>query len=256
MRWLFGLGAATLILLFALVPPIAQPQAYHAFADQRELLAGVPNTLNVLSNVAFVIAGAAGLIVMRGTRCGLERHDATLFFIGTLLTAVGSTIYHLHPNDRTLVYDRAGMIVAFMAFLAMLIHERLDGAAWLLPVLLAIGAASVWWWRAFGDLRLYGWVQYFPILAILLLVGLDKPRHSGEAATLGLVFVSYALAKVFEMLDRSTYQAIGVSGHTLKHLFAAAAPLAVAVMIRRPRGGRNATEDSFVRADRQCHGRR
>ena len=239
MKWLFGLGAATLILLFAFVPPIAQPQEYHAFADQREMLAGVPNTLNVLSNVAFVFAGAAGLLLMRGDGRDfanrLERQDAAVFFAGTLLTAVGSTIYHLHPNDETLVYDRAGMIVAFMPFLAMLIHERLAGARWLLPLLLGIGAASIWWWRAFDDLRLYGWVQYFPMLAILLLVIVDKPRHSSEVATLGVVFVSYALAKLFEICDRATYSATGglVSGHTLKHLFASAAPLAVAVWIAK-----------------------
>ena len=42
------------------VPPVAQDPTYHRFADTRRVL-GVPNGLNVLSNLAFLIAGGAGL---------------------------------------------------------------------------------------------------------------------------------------------------------------------------------------------------
>lgn len=201
-------------------------------------MAGIPNTLNVVSNIAFVIAAAYGLAVIRKPRRfvnALERQDAIAFFLGTFLTAVGSTIYHLDPNDATLVYDRAGMIVAFMAFLAMVIHERHDGARWLLPLLIVVGAASVWWWVAFGDLRLYAWVQFFPVLTVIAIVALDAPRHTREASALTVVVIAYALAKLFETFDRQTYDALRhvVSGHTLKHLAAGVAPLAIAVWIAR-----------------------
>jgi hypothetical protein len=232
------LGAIALALLFAFAPKIPQSQAYHAFADARTLIDGVPNTLNVLSNVAFVIAGAMGLVVLRAGghfANGYERRDAVIFFVGTFLTAAGSAFYHLRPNDARLVYDRGGMVVAFMAFLAMLVHERFDGAAWLLPALLILGAASIAWWRAFDDLRPYAWVQFFPMLALVALVILDEPRHSGEVAALTAVFVSYAAAKLFEHFDAQTYEATMhiVSGHTLKHVAAACAPAAVALWIRR-----------------------
>ena len=238
LSWLIVLAAGTLGALFLVSGPIPQPQAYHHFADQRRLIAAVPNTLNVMSNAAFVIAGIAGLMVMRSRRAfanGLERADAIAFFLGTLLTAAGSTIYHLNPNDATLVWDRGGMIVAFMAFLAMIVHERYDGAPWLLPALILLGAGSVVWWRAFDDLRPYGWVQFFPIVAVIYLVVVEKPRHSGEAAALAWVLLAYVLAKLFELYDRAVYEALRetVSGHTLKHVAAAGAAGVVAAWIAR-----------------------
>ena len=53
------LAAASLVALL-FVPPIPQDPTYHEFADQRTLL-GVPHFWNVVSNVPFIIVGAAGL---------------------------------------------------------------------------------------------------------------------------------------------------------------------------------------------------
>src|SRR5438270_9011932 len=60
-RWGF-LAVFTLLALIgtALAPRIAQPVSYHHFADTRTML-GVPNALNVLSNVPFLIVGLWGL---------------------------------------------------------------------------------------------------------------------------------------------------------------------------------------------------
>ena len=43
-----------------LLPPIAQDQSYHQFADQRTFF-GVPHFSNVVSNFPFILIGAAGL---------------------------------------------------------------------------------------------------------------------------------------------------------------------------------------------------
>lgn len=232
-RWILAVGAATLLGLFLLVPPLRQPQSYHRFADRRLLVAGIPNTLNVVSNLAFVVAGAMGLAVLRRPRSfdnAYERTDALAFFAGTILTGVGSTIYHLAPRDATLVYDRAGMTIAFMAFLSMIVHEHYAGAKALLPASIVFGLASVAWWRAFDDLRPYGWVQFFPIVAVVAIVARERRRYTGELATLVAVLVAYAAAKLFEAFDGPVYAATAhlVSGHTLKHVAAAAAPAAVA----------------------------
>ena len=48
---LFGVIAALALVMF-LVPPIPQSQTYHLFADTRSM-AGVPDALNVLSNLFF-----------------------------------------------------------------------------------------------------------------------------------------------------------------------------------------------------------
>ena len=56
------IGFLTVGSLFGLrlLPPIAQDQSYHQFADQRTLL-GMPNFWNVISNVPFIVVGATGL---------------------------------------------------------------------------------------------------------------------------------------------------------------------------------------------------
>jgi len=148
--------AASLVgLLF--LPPIAQDQSYHAFADERTFF-GIPNFWNVVSNVPFVVVGAAGLWHLR------RNAAISVLFLGILLTGFGSSYYHLDPNDRTLFWDRLPMAISFMAILANAIEEQVDlkvGAVLLGPFI-AVGVLSLLLWRWTGDLRLYGWVQFFP----------------------------------------------------------------------------------------------
>ena len=44
---------------------LAQPQSYHDFADQRTLW-GIPHTLDVMSNLAFIAVGLWGLVAAGG----------------------------------------------------------------------------------------------------------------------------------------------------------------------------------------------
>jgi hypothetical protein len=213
-----------------LLPPIPQNQSYHEFADQRTIL-GVPNFWNVVSNLPFIAVGAAGLWRFR-------RDPATIaLFIGIFLTGLGSAYYHWNPSDRTLFWDRLPMALAFMAIVAMAIEERLDskaGAIMLWP-LLAISVFSLLLWRSTGDLRLYGWVQFFPIFAVPLLVLIFPARYSGTSYWL-IAAALYALAKGFEFYDHAIFS-IGsiLSGHTLKHFAAAAACFSVLMYFRNRR---------------------
>ena len=216
-----GLMVASLAAL-PLLPPIPQDQSYHRFADVRAWW-DIPNVWNVISNLPFIVIGAVGL-----SRC---REDAAtiVIFLGIFLTGFGSSYYHWSPNDGTLFWDRLPMALAFMAILASVVEERVDakaGAVLQWP-LLAIGVFSLLLWRWSGDLRLYGWVQFFPCLALPLMFLLLPPKYTGThywivAATL------YALAKVLEHFDGAIY-ATGsfLSGHTLKHLAGAAACVAI-----------------------------
>jgi hypothetical protein len=56
-------GAAAAVLAGPLVP---QPLAYHNMADQRSWL-GIPNALNVLSNLPFAVVGVMGLAAIFGS---------------------------------------------------------------------------------------------------------------------------------------------------------------------------------------------
>jgi hypothetical protein len=121
------------------------------------------------------------------------------------------------------------MALAFMAILAGAIEERVSakaGAVLLWP-LLAIGVLSLLWWRWNDDLRLYGWVQFFPCLALPLMFLLLPPKYTGTYYWC-VVGALYALAKVLEHFDGAIYS-VGhfVSGHTLKHLAAATACFAI-----------------------------
>src|SRR4051812_869156 len=115
---LFGL-AAILLLLLLLLPPIPQPQAYHLFAD-RQTLCGIPNFWNVVSNVPFILVGAAGLWIVRGNT------SASIFFLGVFLTGFSSSYYHWNPDDAGLFWDRLPMTLAFMAILSHVVEERID----------------------------------------------------------------------------------------------------------------------------------
>ena len=247
--------AAAAVVAAAVLPPVAQDPAYHRMADERRLW-GVPNALNVLSNAAFVAIGAAGLAVL-GRRCpdrgprfvdARERGAYVILFGALVLLGLGSAYYHLAPDNHRLLWDRLPLASALMALFDAAIAERVGagaGLALLLP-LQALGLGSVLWWyagelRDQGDLRLYGLVQFFPLFAIPLLALLFPARYTRSGDWLVLVGL-YLVAKLFEVLDGPILGAGGlVSGHTLKHLMAAAGGYWILrmLMLRRP-GSRSA----------------
>jgi hypothetical protein len=235
-RLLLAVAVAAIAGVFA-VDPIRQDLAYHAFADQRRLL-GVPHALNVLSNAAFLIAGAWALV--RVARAALDRWERVAghtFALGLVLTALGSAWYHLAPGNATLVWDRLPLSTLFPVIFAVVIGDRVSMAAgrWLLAPL-ALGAiASVLWWQRADDLRAYALAQFLPMVLIpLMLVLLPGCR---PAAPLVAGIALYAAAKLAELGDHALFALGGlVSGHTLKHLMsAAAAVLIVLWLVPRPR---------------------
>lgn len=89
-RWRVALLVAVSVAVAVaavLVPAMPQPVDYHDFADARDLL-GLPHSLNVLSNVAFLAAGLAGLVFV-ARRPGAfidprERLPWAVFFLAAL----------------------------------------------------------------------------------------------------------------------------------------------------------------------------
>jgi hypothetical protein len=244
MKWRLGVLlaaiAAALFILF-LFPAIPQSQAYHNFADKRSLF-GMPNFLNVVSNGFFLVVGAWGWRTVWGGASFIdprERWPYAAFFAGVLLTAFGSSWYHLFPSDATLVWDRIPMTIGFLALVAATVAERVSVRAglWLLVPLIALGVASVWYWRytqeqGRGDLRPYAFAQFGSLLILLLLLALFPARYT-RTYDLGISLALYALAKVLEAADRPIYAAFKiVSGHTLKHLAAAVSAFWMVRMLR------------------------
>jgi len=208
--------------------PIAQDQAYHAFADTRTCL-GCSNGGDVFSNLPFLFVGVWGLRALGAgrvvARAPWERRAWAVLFTGIALTAFGSAYYHLAPDDARLAWDRYPMTLVFTSLTALLVGERVSewlGRHLLWPLVLA-GVGSVALWRyGNGDLRLYATLHYVPLAGVPLLLWLF-PRRYTRALDLLVGGVLYGLANATEALDGEIFEALGVvSGHTLKHLFAAA----------------------------------
>ena len=218
--------ACLLPVLFFGFAPIPQADGYHDLADQRSIL-GVGHFWNVVSNAPFLIVGLLGLRLVRRKREEAAAAWATLFG-GTALIALGSTWYHSDPNDATLIWDRAPIGIAFMGFLTALLVEHLEGAPRhiahrLLAPLMLCSAGAIGWWQWSGDLSLWVWVQAAPMLAVVLVIAL-LPRRYTHRHYLVYALACYMAAKLFELGDVELMQWSGglVSGHTLKHLAAAA----------------------------------
>lgn len=237
--------AFTIVCAVAAVfwPAMPQPQSYHAFVDQRTIF-GVPNFLDVVSNVGFLVAGCAGMFVVfrPATRFeyDIERLPYVVFFAGLLLTSVGSSYYHLEPDNERLFWDRLPMTIAFMSLIASQLVERISLRVGMLALapMLTVGAVSVVYWRATerageGNVMPYGILQGYSVV-ILLLIALLLPSRYTRGHDIYWVFAWYVIAKLLEALDAHIY-ALGhlVSGHTLKHLAAGAAGLVICRMLMR-----------------------
>jgi ceramidase len=230
------------VLLIIVYGPIPQDPAYHQFADLRNIL-GLPNASDVLSNIPFIIVGAWGLAHL--ARLLRRRRDAVLveyavFFAGVLLSGFGSIYYHYRPSNDSQVWDRLPMTIAFMGFFSSVISECIHRKAGviLLALLLAVGLGSVWYWdwterAGHGDLRPYAVVQYLPMVLIPLVLLLFRKPQSSYGVYIWAALALYLISKVLEILDQQVFTALRVvSGHTLKHLVAAAACFAILLMLK------------------------
>ena len=241
-RLLVGFSALS-VAAALLLPAVPQPLDYHDFADHRDFY-GIANFLDVVSNVGFLLVGLLGLRVVarRSTEFEqpVERLPYAVFFVGMVLTALGSAYYHLSPDNERLFWDRLPMTVAFMSLICAQVVDRVSvrsGLALLVPLLL-LGGASVVYWLATeragdGNVVPYGVLQGYSVV-MLAVFAVSHPSRYTRGADIWWVFAGYVAAKVLEAADRQAFE-IGhvLSGHTLKHLVAAVAGAVLCRMLAR-----------------------
>ena len=227
------LVAGSLIAVFSF-DSIHQDPAYHAFADSRKWV-GIPNFLDVISNIVFLIVGISGILFCLKSPQDSVRNAWLAIFSGIALITFGSAYYHLNPSNDSLVWDRLPMTIGFMGLFVALLAEYLNEklANLLIPALL-LGLGSVVYWHVTDDLRLYAWVQFIPLITIptvVLLLRTTIPNQWLLVVALAL----YLLAKVVEFYDAAIFTASGelLSGHSLKHLLAAAAVWCILIMLQK-----------------------
>jgi hypothetical protein len=240
------LSVAALLLVIAIIGLvfgvfIAQHSDYHAFADQRSLL-NLPFAADVLSNLPFAFVGAFGLALMAQQNYIAEHKIQlrlfSLSFWGLILTAAASSFYHFSPNNFGLSIDRLGMTSAFAGIIGLAVATRVSDRAGLASALaiLILAPVSIMHWHQTGNLLLWSLLQGGGILALILLA-LRPTETKSISIQLGWIIALYVLAKVLELSDHQIYEwsQQTISGHSLKHLAAAAAAWPLIQALRKLR---------------------
>ena len=227
---------AAMLALACLGPHVPQADHYHDFADQRPLL-GLVNAADVLSNLPFLLLGVWGLLATCKTPAETLRSQGgtpwlLLVFGGLVLTALGSSYYHLLPGDVRVFWDRMGMVPVFAGVLGLALQSLLNTrSAWLSALCVLLGGPlALWIWLQTG--QLLPWAVLQGAGMVLLVVLAVWQQRSPPAAQLirwplAAIVAWYALAKLFELGDAAVWAGSGhlVAGHALKHLAAALAVL-------------------------------
>ncbi|TAL04235.1 MAG: hypothetical protein EPO08_02305 [Rhodospirillaceae bacterium] len=102
--------------------------------------------------------------------------------------------------------------------------------------LLIVGVGSVLYWHFTDDVRPYAIVQFLPAILVSLMCWLF-PAHVGPREThVGTLLVGYGIAKILEAADSLVWRSLSftVSGHSLKHIAAAASCIAILAFIQKP----------------------
>jgi hypothetical protein len=222
--WLVVVALIAAAIAMVVLGPIERGETFHHYADQRRWL-GIPHAGDVLSNLAFV------LVALRYVR-HIPALAAAVAAIG-----VGSAIYHWAPSDLTLVVDWAPIGVTLMLVLATVIGDRIGPrsaqvalSAGPLGAVLAVGYWLITGGTGDGDGNRGDMAPYvaLQVLGVALppLLALAAP---GRIATRWLLAAvgCFVAARVLGANDAALLDAIAISGHSLKHVAAAAAAACV-----------------------------
>jgi len=225
-------------LFYSVTSPVRLPESYHEFADNRQLIPHIPNTLNVLSSIPFLVIGVYALLEVnhRMTPTKWEKMTWNIFFTSVIATFFGSAFYYLWPNNHSLFWDIFPIAVACAALVATSLYECISeklGRRVLIPAIL-FNCFSVLYWYFFNDLRFYSLSQFLTCYLISVVPVLFPSRYS-KAAYYELAVIFFIIAKLCEGFDRLIFilDWNTVSGHTLKHLLSSLSGFLMTVMLRR-----------------------
>jgi hypothetical protein len=230
--WLVAGAIAAAAVAVVVLGPVTRGPGFHVYADQRTWR-GIPHAGDVLSNLGFLLVAAHYL---RHQSRALPGAGAAIG--GVALIGLGSGAYHWAPCDALLVLDWAPIAITLMIVLSLVIRDRLGdvagGLARLAGPVAAIGAVIYWYATGGtegGDMAPYVALQLLGV-GLAPSLALVAPGRIG-AGWLVAGVAGFLLARLFARHDAAILDAIGVSGHSLKHVAAAlAAGLALRALMR------------------------
>ncbi len=238
MQYILGFVLITFIIGSVIGQHIPQDASYHDFADDCTHYS-IPNFWNVTSNIPFILCGLL-FFVSTNNKNYFFNLIRKLMGIGFITTGIGSGFYHWSPNNYTLVWDRIPMTIVFVSFFHLLIHQKVSeniAKNSLIPSLL-LGILSVVYWiytehTGIGDLRFYIIIQFYPLVATFIILAFSWKTIKGRFWIFS-AFIFYIFAKFFEtQLDEFLFNTLHFSGHTIKHLFAAAAGISLYYWVKK-----------------------
>lgn len=230
------------IILLLFYGPIPQDQEYHDFADKREIF-GIPHFLDVITNLLFLAPGIWGLYLSSKYEKRWPKIIFKTIFTGFILLTFGSGYYHWQPNNFGLMLDRIPIGIIILAFFTLILYDCIGKqiAKQLFVPLQMFGVISVIYWYITevyhsGDLRPYILVQFFPVIAIPLIIILYN-RKVIYLKELIIIFTFFFLARFTEAMDEEIYDGLKlISGHNLKHIFMSVSGIFIAVLAKKRAG--------------------
>jgi hypothetical protein len=221
--WAVALAVVGGVIAVFVLGPITRGPGFHVYADQRAWI-GIPHAGDVLSNLGFLLVAAwlrpAALTGVPG---------ATAVCSGIAVIGLGSGAYHVAPSDALLVLDWLPIAITVMLVVAVTVRDRLGDSAGLLAFALgplaAVGAVGYWYLTggtgSGGDMAPYVVIQALGV-GLPPVIAAVAPGRVGTGWLVAAVG-AFAFARVLAARDAALLDAIGISGHSLKHLAAAAA---------------------------------
>ena len=176
------------------------PASYHNFADKRTFM-GIPNAMDVISNIAIVIPA---LYLLQ------KQKKFSLLSIHILLIALASTYYHLQPTDDRIFWDMLFIATTHVVLLSYFIKDEYS-------IILYIGSIlTVVYWKQYNDLRPYILLLIGIPLYIISLIYKNKKVNN----YLYPIVIFGIMARVIEHNDHYVYKMTSnmISGHTAKHI--------------------------------------
>ena len=204
--------------------------AENLFADTRSLC-GVHHFGDVLSNMSFILVGIYGIYSLIKN----DNNDINMWLIalGSMLVGLGSSYYHLNPNNNTLLWDRLPMSIVFSGIFMYAMAEldlvkKINYIPASIAYLVFSMATVITWYigtKIHHDLIApYVFLQFGGMILIIILALMAFFESKNKLAkTLISIIACYALAKVFEHFDFQIFTALNhiISGHSIKHIVSA-----------------------------------
>ena len=202
---------------------ISLPKGYHNFADKRRLI-GLPNAMNVLSNL-FIIIPVIYLLKHKTE----NNTNNNLLIIHITLLSLASAYYHYNPSDKSIFWDIL-MIATLSIIVLNIINEYKYGSLFYI-----LGVLSVIYWKQTGDIRLYLLILIgVPIIFFLKYYDNEEEDKKGVNKNLYIILFFTLLYRFVEYYDHQIYNLSNkfISGHTLKHIFAGLSILYIVKLLK------------------------